>query len=48
MPENHVILEIAFLGCCRIDIMYEGKCHFFKIIDKILGIDNPSKHHTKK
>jgi hypothetical protein len=48
VPKNSIIIKIAFSDCCRIDIMYEGKCPFFKIIDKILGINNPSKEQTKK
>ena len=28
--------------------LYDGKCPFFKFIDKILGTDTQSKDYTKK
>ena len=31
-----------------ISTMYDGKCTFFKFIDKILGIDTLSKDYAKK
>ena len=48
MPKFSTIPKIAFWRWCVIITMYDGKCPFFKFIDKILGTDTQFKDYTKK
>ena len=44
---NFKKLRNFFLGWYGFSAFYFSKCHFFKIINKILGIDDPSKNYAK-